>query len=98
MVKDGVLTAIPGYAEVQGIFIGVVAAFVIIITIIGPEYVHLFLRFLIAVVDDHAPLGNMLRALNSTRRRSRKALVVMPRLLMKRKREPIRLRSLKRGL
>jgi SHS family lactate transporter-like MFS transporter len=34
---DGVLTPVPGYAIVQGIFIGVVAAFVILITIVGPE-------------------------------------------------------------
>ncbi|KAN0074572.1 MFS general substrate transporter [Tylopilus felleus] len=34
---DGVLTVVPGYATVQGIFIGVVAGFVILITIIGPE-------------------------------------------------------------
>lgn len=37
---DGVLTVVPGYATVQGIFIGVVAGFVILITIIGPECVH----------------------------------------------------------
>ena len=36
----GVLTPVPGYAMVQGIFIGVVSAFVILITIVGPEYVH----------------------------------------------------------
>ena len=36
----GVRTLVPGYAIVQGIFIGVVAAFVILITIVGPEYVH----------------------------------------------------------
>ena len=39
VMKNGVLTAVPGYAEVQGIFIGVVAAFVILITIVGPECV-----------------------------------------------------------
>lgn len=39
VIKNGVRTAIPGYAEVQGIFIGAVAAFVILITIVGPEYV-----------------------------------------------------------
>ncbi|KAF9497945.1 MFS general substrate transporter [Pleurotus eryngii] len=37
IIKDGVPTDVPDYATVQGILIGVVAAFVIIITIIGPE-------------------------------------------------------------
>ncbi|KAG9308908.1 carboxylic acid transporter protein [Chiua virens] len=37
VIRNGVRTAVPGYAEVQGIFIGVVSAFVIIITIFGPE-------------------------------------------------------------
>lgn len=39
-MKNGVMTTVPGYATVQGIFIGVVATFVIIITIIGPEYAY----------------------------------------------------------
>ncbi|KAG8214309.1 carboxylic acid transporter protein [Butyriboletus roseoflavus] len=34
---NGKLQTVPGYAMVQGIFIGVVAAFVILITIVGPE-------------------------------------------------------------
>ncbi|KAJ8518320.1 hypothetical protein ONZ45_g4591 [Pleurotus djamor] len=37
IIKDGVPTDVPDYATVQGILIGVVAAFVIFITIIGPE-------------------------------------------------------------
>ncbi|KAG1882766.1 major facilitator superfamily domain-containing protein [Suillus subluteus] len=37
VIKDGVSTSEPDYATVQAIFIGVVAAFVVIITIIGPE-------------------------------------------------------------
>ncbi|TFK46144.1 MFS general substrate transporter [Heliocybe sulcata] len=37
IIKNGVPTDVPDYATVQGIFIGVVAAFVIIITIVGPE-------------------------------------------------------------
>ncbi|KAG0708454.1 carboxylic acid transporter protein [Suillus ampliporus] len=37
IIKDGVSTVVPDYATVQAIFIGVVAAFVVIITIIGPE-------------------------------------------------------------
>ncbi|KAG5643731.1 hypothetical protein DXG03_009721 [Asterophora parasitica] len=37
IIKNGVLTDVPDYAKVQGILIGVVAAFVIFITIIGPE-------------------------------------------------------------
>ena len=34
---DGTPTVVPDYATVQGILIGVVAAFVLFITIIGPE-------------------------------------------------------------
>ncbi|KAG1824236.1 carboxylic acid transporter protein [Suillus variegatus] len=37
IIKDGVPTSEPNYATVQAIFIGVVSAFVAIITIIGPE-------------------------------------------------------------
>lgn len=37
IIKDGVPTSEPNYATVQAIFIGVVSAFVVIITIIGPE-------------------------------------------------------------
>ncbi|KAG6847963.1 hypothetical protein H0H93_004606, partial [Arthromyces matolae] len=37
IVIDGVLTDVPDYAKVQGILIGVVAAFVLIVTILGPE-------------------------------------------------------------
>ena len=35
--KDGKPTVVSDYATVQGILIGVVAAFVLVITIIGPE-------------------------------------------------------------
>ncbi|KAG2030534.1 carboxylic acid transporter protein [Suillus americanus] len=37
IIKNGVPTQVDDYATVQAIFIGVVAAFVVIITIIGPE-------------------------------------------------------------
>ncbi|KAG1901380.1 carboxylic acid transporter protein [Suillus fuscotomentosus] len=37
VIKNGVPTQEPNYATVQAIFIGVVSAFVVIITIIGPE-------------------------------------------------------------
>lgn len=37
IVKDGKVEDVPDYATVQGILIGCVAAFVIFITIIGPE-------------------------------------------------------------
>ncbi|KAG2147433.1 carboxylic acid transporter protein [Suillus bovinus] len=37
VIKNGVPTVEPDYATVQAIFIGVVAAFVVVITIIGPE-------------------------------------------------------------
>lgn len=39
--KNGQPKVVSDYATVQGILIGVVAAFVLIITIIGPEYVVL---------------------------------------------------------
>lgn len=35
--ENGVPTNVPNYAEVQGILIGVVAAFVLVVTILGPE-------------------------------------------------------------
>ncbi|EIM81380.1 MFS general substrate transporter [Stereum hirsutum FP-91666 SS1] len=37
ITQNGVTTVVPDYAKVQGILIGVVAAFVVFITIIGPE-------------------------------------------------------------
>ncbi|KAF8125096.1 carboxylic acid transporter protein [Boletus edulis] len=37
VMKNGKLTTVPGYAKVQGIFIGAVAVFVILITVVGPE-------------------------------------------------------------
>ncbi|KAL0961273.1 hypothetical protein HGRIS_006235 [Hohenbuehelia grisea] len=37
IIKDGQPTDVPDYATVQGILIGVVAAFVLIVTILGPE-------------------------------------------------------------
>ncbi|KAG2066915.1 MFS general substrate transporter [Suillus decipiens] len=37
IMKDGVLTVVPDYATVQAIFIGSVAAFLVVIAIIGPE-------------------------------------------------------------
>lgn len=39
IIQNGVPTIVPDYATVQGILVGVVAAFVVIITIIGPECV-----------------------------------------------------------
>jgi len=37
VIKNGNPTVVPDFAKVQGLFIGIVAAFVIFITIIGPE-------------------------------------------------------------
>ncbi|KAG1721757.1 major facilitator superfamily domain-containing protein [Suillus lakei] len=37
IMENGVLTVVPDYATVQAIFIGVVAAYVVVIAIIGPE-------------------------------------------------------------
>lgn len=34
---DGTLKNVPDYATVQGIFIGTVAAYVLLVTIFGPE-------------------------------------------------------------
>lgn len=84
-MQNGVLKEVPGYATVQGIFIGVVSAFVILITIVGPEYVYPLVRFSTVVVDRHSLrrqryLGIMLPTLNSTRRRSKKAVDAMTQL------------------
>ena len=35
--KDGQLIDVPDYAKVQGIFIGVVAAYLFVVTLVGPE-------------------------------------------------------------
>ncbi|KAH8981881.1 MFS general substrate transporter [Lactarius akahatsu] len=37
IIKDGVRTVVPDYARVQGILIGTVAAYIIFLTVIGPE-------------------------------------------------------------
>ena len=39
IIKDGKRTVVPDYARVQGILIGTVAAYIIFLTIIGPECV-----------------------------------------------------------
>ena len=39
IIKNGKKTIVPDYARVQGILIGVVAAYIIFFTIIGPECV-----------------------------------------------------------
>lgn len=84
VMENGVMKEVPGYAIVQGIFIGVVAAFVILVTIVGPEYVYPWfasrLRSLIICCCDATVLGIMLPTLNSTRRRSKKAVDVMMQL------------------
>jgi MFS transporter, SHS family, lactate transporter len=41
IIKNGKVMDVPDYATVQGILIGVVAAFIIVVTILGPEYVTL---------------------------------------------------------
>jgi SHS family lactate transporter-like MFS transporter len=40
IIKDGKSEVVPDYAKVQGILLGTIAAFVIFITTIGPEFVH----------------------------------------------------------
>lgn len=42
IIVDGVLKNVANYATVQGIFIGVIAAYVVVVTIFGPEYVVCF--------------------------------------------------------
>jgi len=37
IIKDGKRTVVPDYARVQGILIGTVAVYIILLTIIGPE-------------------------------------------------------------
>lgn len=49
IVVDGVVKNVANYATVQGIFIGVVAAYLVVVTIFGPEYVILFLSFIFLV-------------------------------------------------
>jgi hypothetical protein len=44
IVVDGQLKNVPDYATVQGILIGTVAAYVLLVTIFGPEYVVRFSR------------------------------------------------------
>lgn len=39
IIKDGKAEVVPDYAKVQGILLGTIAAFVIFITTIGPEWV-----------------------------------------------------------
>jgi MFS transporter, SHS family, lactate transporter len=39
IIKNGKKTIVPDYARVQGILIGTVAAYIIFLTIIGPECV-----------------------------------------------------------
>lgn len=41
IIKNGKRTVVPDYARVQGILIGTVAAYILLLTIIGPEYVLL---------------------------------------------------------
>ena len=41
IVVNGVSKRVADYATVQGILIGVVAAYVVIVTILGPECVYL---------------------------------------------------------
>lgn len=59
IIKNGKPEVVPDYAKVQGILLGAIAAFVIFITIIGPECVfvssfsfqtleHLFVTFFFA--------------------------------------------------
>ena len=40
IVKDGKRTVVPDYARVQGILIGTVAAYILLLIVIGPECVH----------------------------------------------------------
>lgn len=42
IVVGGTLKNVPDYATVQGIFIGIVVGYVILVTIFGPEYVVCF--------------------------------------------------------
>lgn len=44
IVVDGKLKNVPDYATVQGILIGTVATYVLLVTIFGPEYVVRFSR------------------------------------------------------
>jgi len=37
IIKNGTATVVPDYARVQGILIGTVAAYIILLAIVGPE-------------------------------------------------------------
>ena len=43
IIKNGKSTIVPDYARVQGILIGIVSAYIILLAIIGPECVVLLL-------------------------------------------------------
>ncbi len=45
IIKSGKPTVVPDYARVQGILIGTVAAYIIVLTVIGPECVFLYIPF-----------------------------------------------------
>src|SRR5271170_1250048 len=69
----------PTSVQVQGILIGVVSAFVLIVTIIGPEY-ECSLLFLTALFFHQSILtGTMERDSKGTRQRSRKVVGTMTR-------------------
>jgi MFS transporter, SHS family, lactate transporter len=57
IIKAGKRTVVPDYATVQGILIGTVAAYIIVLVIIGPEYVsfyrHVLLLYLTWCVRNH---------------------------------------------
>lgn len=80
IIKAGTPTVVPDYAKVQGIFIGVVAAFVVLITIVGPEYAEL----LLLVLSSHLPTSteNTVRTLRNTKLHSSRT----PRKTISRKR------------
>lgn len=61
--------------QVQGLLIGCVSAFVIFITVIGPEYVFLFSCILFA---DVPPSGITVRTLKPTRPPSKVLIMTMP--------------------
>ncbi|KIK05294.1 hypothetical protein K443DRAFT_91645, partial [Laccaria amethystina LaAM-08-1] len=41
IVRDGQSTIVPDYTKIQEIFIGLVALVVVVITLLGPEYVYI---------------------------------------------------------
>jgi hypothetical protein len=73
IIRNGKPTVVPDYATVQGILLGAVSAFVIFITIIGPECVSCLCHPSKLRNADFPGVGTTGRTLSHRRPRSREA-------------------------